>query len=201
MSASNREQLRELPLGSDVPPELLDRSPVHRLTEEVLRFGRKGVARILEFAPVKLNFSWITDNLAVGGAFRRGDIPRMRRMGVDAIVDCRLEDRDDEEALRRHGIELLHLPAPDTHEISQEALDFGVDWARERMSQGKKVYVHCLHGVGRGPLLGSCILVDSGHSARQALELVKARRWQASPNEEQVEALVTWARRHRDPVT
>jgi protein-tyrosine phosphatase len=162
----------------------------------VLRFGRKGIARVLEFAPTKLNFSWITDDLAVGGAFRRADIPKLRSMGVNAVVDCREEDQDDRDALYRNGIDFLWLPAPDTHEISQSQLDEGVQWARARQRLGQKVYVHCLHGVGRGPLMGSCILVDQGYSATQALQLVKAKRWQASPNEEQMEALVTYARRH-----
>src|SRR5581483_6768376 len=109
--------------AEDLPRELRDKSLISRATEEALRFTRKGVARVLEFAPTKLNFSWITDDLAVGGAFRTGDIPKMRRMGVDAVVDCRLEDSDDEKALRRQGIEFLRLAAPDTHEISQRQLD------------------------------------------------------------------------------
>jgi len=190
-------ELYERQRAADVPPELRDRSPIKRVVEDVLRFGRKGVARILEFAPTKLNFSWITDELAVGGVFRRADIPKLRSMGVNAVVDCRAEDRDDQEALYKHGIELLWLPAPDTHEISQESLDEGVEWVKRRIDLGQRVYVHCLHGVGRGPLLGSCVLVAQGYSATQSLQLVKARRWQASPNEEQMEALVTFARRHK----
>ena len=80
--------------------------------------------------------------------------------------------------------------------IDQESLDQGVEWAKRRMDLGQRVYVHCLHGVGRGPLLGACVLVSSGYSATQALQLVRAKRWQASPNEEQIDALVTYARRH-----
>jgi Dual specificity phosphatase, catalytic domain len=185
-------------LGGDVPDELRNRGLASRMVEDALRFARKGVARVLELAPTKMNFSWVTDELGVGGVFRRSDIPRLRRMGVNAVVDCRAEGSDDQNALRRHGIDFLWLPAPDTHEISQEALDRGVVWVRERIGRGQRVYVHCLHGVGRGPLLGACVLVSSGYSATQALQRVKARRWQASPNEEQIAALVTYARRHRD---
>jgi protein tyrosine phosphatase (PTP) superfamily phosphohydrolase (DUF442 family) len=191
-----REPLSDLQFAPDVPPELRDRSLAHRAFEEALRFIRKGFARVLEFAPTKLNFSWITDSLAVGGAVRTADIPRMRKMGVGAVIDCRAEAQDDVATLRKNGIEFLWLPAPDTHEIKQEDLDVGVRWAAEQLDEGRKVYVHCLHGVGRGPLMGACILVNQGMSATDALRLVKARRWQASPNEEQMEALVTYARRH-----
>jgi len=182
--------------AEDLPRELRDKSLISRATEEALRFTRKGFARVLEFAPTKLNFSWITDELAVGGAFRRSDIPKLGRIGVSAVVDCRAEACDDEEALRRQGMDFLWLPAPDTHELSQSSLDAGVEWATDQIQRGRRVYVHCLHGVGRGPLLGACVLVSSGYSAVDALQLIKARRWQASPNEEQVEALVTFARRH-----
>jgi len=188
----------ELSFAADVPPELRDRSLHHRIVEETLIFLRKGVARALEFAPTKLNFSWITDSLAVGGAYRDSDIRRLRSMGVNAVVDCREEDSDNEAELKRQGIEFLRLPAPDAHEISQQYLDTGVAWVSERMNQGKRVYVHCLHGVGRGPLLGACVLVNAGYTATDALHLIKKRRWQARPNAEQMEALVTYARRHRE---
>ena len=194
--STHRKEERPLVGPASELPELRNRSILVRLAEAARIFAKKGVARVLEFAPTKLNFSWITDNLAVGGAFHTSDIPKLRAMGVDAVVDCRAEARDDEEALHRHGIEFLWLPAPDTHELSQRSLDVGVEWVQERMHEGKRVYVHCLHGVGRGPLLGACSLVASGYSAPQALSLVKKRRWQANPNEEQMEALVTYARRH-----
>lgn len=181
-----------------VPPELLTRSRVVRILQNVLRIPRKGFARFVELIPTQLNLSWITDTLAAGGSFRTADIGQLRQMGVSAVVDCREEASDDEAALSRHGIELLRLPAPDAHEISQEMLDRGVDWVRERMAKGQKVYVHCHHGVGRGPLLGCCVLVADGMTPVAALNLMRTRRWQASPNEEQLTALHRWAERHKD---
>jgi hypothetical protein len=165
--------------------------------EEVLRFVRKGFARFLEFSPTQLNFSWVTDDLAVGGAIHTRDIPRLRGMGIDAVVDCREEASDDEVALARNGIDFLRLPTPDAHTLTQSDLDRGVSWVKERMARGDKVYIHCSHGVGRGPLLASCFLVSEGYSAIDALHIVRTRRWQASPNEEQVEGLVTYAERRK----
>lgn len=175
--------------------QLLPRSALARLTDEPARFVRKGFARFAEFLPARLNLSWITDDLAVGGAFHTRHVPRLRRLGISAVVDCREEASDDEEALARHGISFLRLPTPDARDLSQVHLDLGVTWASQRLEAGAKVYVHCWHGVGRGPLLGCCILVASGYSAADALGVVKARRWQASPNEEQLGALLEYARR------
>lgn len=118
-------------------------------------------------------------------------------MGIRAIADCREEAADDEEALARHGIVYLRIPTPDAHELAQPDLRTGVSWVTERLGRGDKVYIHCKHGVGRAPLLASCLFVSQGATAGEALHVVKSRRWQASPNEEQVEALVTFAANHR----
>jgi hypothetical protein len=168
---------------------------VRRTFDELLRFGRKGFARIAEFAPTRLNLSWITDDLAVGGAFHWADIPRLARLGVTAVVDCREEASDDPVALAKHGIGFLRLPTPDAHELSQEHIETGVRWATERLARGEKVYIHCSHGVGRGPLLGCCVLVATGLSPMEAIRLLKARRWQASPNEEQLQAILEYVER------
>jgi hypothetical protein len=175
---------------------LLPHSALERLALGLARFVRKGFARVYEFLPSKINLSWVTDQLAVGGAYRSSQIPRLKAMGVDAVIDCREEAQDDAETLKRHGIDYLRLPTIDATALSQRSLDLGVEWARERLARGDKIYVHCLHGVGRAPLMGGCILVDRGASAVDAMELIKSRRWQASPNEEQLNALLEYAERH-----
>jgi hypothetical protein len=185
------------PAAPPLPPELLPGSRLGRIVEDVLRFGRKGFARVAEFTPTRLNLSWITDQLAVGGAYRTADIPRLRRLGITGVVDCREEACDDEVVLREHGIDFLRLPTPDVHKLSQDSLDTGVVWINERLDRGEKIYVHCLHGVGRGPLMGCCVLVSRGQGAVDALKTMKTRRWQASPNEEQISALIEYAERHR----
>ncbi len=172
------------------------RSFFQRAAEELLRLARKGFARVAELSPTRMNLSWITPSLAVGGAIHTRDISRLRQIGITAVVDCREEASDDELAMARNGVEFLRLPTPDAHTLTQESLDRGVAWVRERMVQGGRVYVHCSHGVGRAPELGACVLVADGFLPGRALELVRARRWQALPNEEQVLGLVSFADRH-----
>jgi predicted protein tyrosine phosphatase len=184
-------QATEAPL----PPELSGRGR-SGYVEELLRAGRRGLDRLLEYVPARLNLSWVTAQLAVGGAYPTSDIKALGRLGITGVVDCRAEDSDDEQALRARGIDFLRLPTPDCHDLTQEALDRGVSWVTERLARREKVFVHCQHGVGRGPLLGCCVLVTQGLSPWDALTTIKARRWQASPNEEQLAALLEFAARH-----
>ncbi len=139
--------------------------------------------------PDQLNMSWVNDHLAVGGRVRPEDIHALRLVGVTHVVDTRSEYCDDAEALRREQIELLHLPTPDTYPLSIEQLMQGATWASERMNQGGRVLIHCEHGVGRSVLLTCAVLVYQGMHASAALELVKQKRWQASPNQRQVARL------------
>lgn len=152
------------------------------------------VARFHEYAsdlvPAQLNLSWVTDMLAVGGSYRVRDIRRLAEIGITAVIDSRSEASDDEAELARQGIRLLRLPAPDRYALSLEQLQQGAGWAVERLNEGHKVFVHCEHGVGRGPLLGAAVLVALGYSAQQALRLLRVKRWQAAPNDRQLEALL-----------
>jgi protein-tyrosine phosphatase len=191
MGDDNRKRRRNVASAQ----ELLPKTWIERLGIDLFRFIRKGFARVAELAPTRLNVSWVDEDLAVGGVVPRRDIPKLRRLGVRAIVDCREEAEDDQATLAANNIAYLRLPTPDAHELSQDSLQRGVAWVREKLAGGGKVYIHCHHGVGRAPLLASCVLVADGLSAQDALRLVKSRRWQASPNEEQLQALVTYAQR------
>jgi protein-tyrosine phosphatase len=158
----------------------------------------RGVARILEYSTrihrQSLNLSRITDQLVVGGSVPPRAYPRLKAMGVTAVIDLREEAKDDEAALNKLGIELLYLPATDRYAASQDQLRHGVEWAMERIKDGGQVYAHCKHGVGRGPLMGLAILVAQGQTASAALKLLRSKRWQAAPNDRQLAALLDFER-------
>src|SRR4051794_18385440 len=86
----------------------------------------RGVARILEYSTrlhgQSLNLSRITHQLVVGGSIPVRAYSRLKAMGVTAVIDLREEAKDDEVALKRLGIELLHLPATDRYAASQDQL-------------------------------------------------------------------------------
>jgi protein-tyrosine phosphatase len=139
--------------------------------------------------PDRLNLSWINDHLAVGGRVRPEDIRALRMVGITHIVDTRAEYCDDREALAKEHIELLHLPTRDTYPISIEQMMQASSWVQQRIEQGGRVLIHCEHGVGRSVLLTCAVLVYGGMHANDALTLVQEKRWQASPNQRQIERL------------
>ena len=156
------------------------------------------VARVLEYSTkldrTHLNLTRIADDLVVGGAIPVRAYRRLKELGVTAVIDLREEARDDEDALRALGIELLYLPATDRYAATQDQLRHGVEWALERIERGGQVYAHCKHGVGRGPLMGLAIMVARGSTASEALRRMRSRRWQAAPNDRQLAALVRFER-------
>lgn len=139
--------------------------------------------------PDRLNMSWVTPNLAVGGRIRPQDIPAVARVGITDVVDTRSEHRDDIDSLAKEHIELLYLPTRDTQAMSVEQLMEGARWVSAHMQQGRRVLIHCEHGVGRSVLLATAVLIYEGMHARDALQLVQEKRWQAAPNHRQVQRL------------
>ena len=182
-------------------------SGVHWFSTGIVRLSYRGWTRIAAFLfpedskaeqiaqkvhiplPDKLNMSWITTHLAVGGRIHPDDIKALAAVGITHVVDTRSEYCDDAEALAKEHIELLHLPTPDTKPLTIEQMLKGSQWVQERMKQGGRVLIHCEHGVGRSALLTCAVLVYNGMHASDALHLVQEKRWQAAPNHRQVRRL------------
>jgi hypothetical protein len=139
------------------------------------------------------NFHWLTDQLAVGGAFPPHEAADLaRRYGIGAVVDLRAEDCDDAQSLRAAGVALLHLPTPDMHPATHQHLEQGVAFVRDRLARGDKVLIHCQHGIGRSALLALCVLVELGFEPLDALRHAKDRREIVSPSRLQYEGWCAW---------
>jgi protein-tyrosine phosphatase len=139
------------------------------------------------------DFHWLTGDLAVGGCFpmdRAADLATDHRVG--AIVDLRKERCDDERVLRGHGIHFLHLPTPDLEPASSDMLEDGVRFARKQIDEGRKVLIHCQHGIGRSALLALCVLVDQGWAPIEALRHAKDVRAAISPSLSQYQGWAQW---------
>ena len=144
---------------------------------------------------------WLTDQLAVGGHFpceRVFDLVAL--YGIGAIIDLRSEDCDDRALLSKAGVSFLHLPTRDMRAASLVMLDRGVRFARDEIAAGRRVLVHCQHGVGRSALLALCVMVDHGMEPLHALRQAKDRRSCISPSEEQYRGWAGWLSRHGQPV-
>ncbi|MFL5296905.1 MAG: dual specificity protein phosphatase family protein [Phenylobacterium sp.] len=142
------------------------------------------------------NFSWIAPDLAVGGSFPAGGAAELaREHGVGAVVDVRSEACDDPAELEACGLAFLHLPTQDMAGVSQPMLDLGVAFAAEVRAQGRKLLIHCEHGIGRSATLALCVLVDRGAAPLAALSRAKDARALVSPSQAQYGAWVEWMRR------
>jgi protein-tyrosine phosphatase len=165
------------------------------------RLWLRVLARLMEWLtdvqPKQLNYSDVTPRLAVGGAFRAHQIKNLKDRGVTAVVDCRLEARDDPQALAQVGIQFLHVPTLDRHGFTYPQLQQGVEWVLDRISNGGRAFMHCEHGVGRGPLMACAVLVAQGYSAPEALRIVRSGRWQALPNDRQLAVLLNFEQEWR----
>jgi protein-tyrosine phosphatase len=165
------------------------------------RLWLRVLARLMEWLtdvqPKQLNYSDITPRLAVGGAFRTRQIKDLTSRGVTAVVDCRLEAQDDPQALAQAGIQFLHVPTLDRHGFTYAQLQDGVQWVLDHISDGGRAFMHCEHGVGRGPLMACAVLVGQGYSAPEALRIVRSGRWQALPNDRQLAVLLDFEQEWR----
>ena len=144
------------------------------------------------------NLTFITDTLAIGGAFPPERTQHLAEsLGIAAIVDLRVEACDEEALLVQHGISFLRLPTEDLCAVSQPMLRDGVAYVNGHLDQGKRVLVHCEHGIGRSATLALCVLVSRGWAPLEALELAKRRRALVSPSPAQYEAWTAWLEEHR----
>ena len=145
--------------------------------------------------PWKPNLDWITPELAVGGSFPSERAEHLAlELGIGAVVDLRAESCDDEAVLLQHGLLFLHLPTLDMHAVSPAMLGDCVAFSRTQLAAGRKLLIHCEHGIGRSALLALCVLVDAGMAPLEALELAKRRRALVSPSPDQYQSWAAWLR-------
>lgn len=132
---------------------------------------------------------WITPELSLGPRFDTDEAETLARQGVGAVIDVRSEACDDEAALARHGLRLLHMAVDDHRPPTQEQLQQATEWALAEIAAGRRIYVHCRSGIGRSPTIATAVLVAIGYPLGEAYQAVKNRRPWATLSEEQWEAL------------
>ena len=121
-----------------------------------------------------LRYSRITPHLYVGAQHGQRGLARLKREGIDAVVNLR-DERNDAE----HGLNLTdysYIPVIDHTAPKLDDLDKGVTFIRETIAKGDKVYVHCHSGVGRAPTLAAAYLIAEGATVDEAVaQVTKAR--------------------------
>lgn len=121
--------------------------------------------------------TWITDSLAVGHApMSYAELDSIREQGVDAIVNLCGEFCDLHEIEEKTGFEVYFLPIPDESAPDMAEMEKGLQWLDEAIYLGKKVLVHCRHGIGRTGTFVTAYLLRRGLGMKLAEKRLKHTR-------------------------
>jgi len=124
--------------------------------------------------------TWITKDLAVGYApMSYAELESIRTQGIDAIVNLCAEFCDLHEIEEKTGFEVYYLPIPDESAPNMEDMEKALDWLDEAIYLGKKVLIHCRHGIGRTGTFVISYLLRRGLGLKVASKRMKHTR--ASP--------------------
>lgn len=104
--------------------------------------------------------TWVTDQLAVGPApMSHAALDSLREMGIRGILNLCNEFTDLHDIETASGFEVYHLPIPDEEAPDLAELEKALAWLDEAIYLGKKVLIHCRHGIGRtGTVLNAYLL-------------------------------------------
>jgi Fe-S-cluster containining protein len=123
--------------------------------------------------------TWVTDQLGVGNApMSYPQLEAIRAQGVDAILNLCGEFCDLHDIEKDAGFEVHYLPLEDEEAPGLIELEKTLAWLDEAIYLGKKVLIHCRHGIGRtGTVLNAYLLRRGlGHKlAGKALKKLKSK--------------------------
>lgn len=121
--------------------------------------------------------TWITNHLAVGHApMSYDELDSIKAQGIGAIINLCAEFTDLHEIEASQGFEVFYLPIPDEHAPPMAIMEGALEWLDESIYLGKKVLVHCRHGIGRTGTFVTAYLVRRGFSLKQAGKMMKPTR-------------------------
>lgn len=120
---------------------------------------------------------WITEHLALGYApMSYDELESIRSQGIDAIINLCGEFCDLHEIEAEQGFEVYYLPTGDDEAPSMVDLERALDWLDEAIYLGKKVLVHCRHGIGRTGTFVTAYLLRKGFGMKLARKKVEKAR-------------------------
>ena len=123
---------------------------------------------------------WITKSLAVGYApMSYEELDTIKAQGIDAIVNLCAEFSDLHDLEASSGFEVYYLPIWDEDTPKIKDMEKALAWLDEAIYLGKKVLVHCRHGIGRTGTLVTAYMIRRGLTLKAASK--KLERSNANP--------------------
>ena len=125
------------------------------------------------------NFRWLGDTgLALSG--QPDNISQwetVKSLGVNATINLRSEETDNETYLNSIGIEYYPLPiinngAAGSWNLTEEQDEAPIHWINSKLAEGKKVLIHCHLGQNRAPTMAMMWYIHEGHTADEAYDWV-----------------------------
>jgi protein-tyrosine phosphatase/Fe-S-cluster containining protein len=121
--------------------------------------------------------TWITEYLAVGYApMSHIELESIKEQGIDAIVNLCAEFCDLHEIEEQSGFEVYYLPIPDETAPNMEEMENALAWLDEAIYLGKKILIHCRHGIGRTGTFVTSYLLRRGLGLKVASKKMKYTR-------------------------
>jgi atypical dual specificity phosphatase len=143
-------------------------------------------------------FSWIEKPLlaALACPSEAEDLLWLRKQGIEVLVSL-TEERPRRDWVEQANLLVFHEPLEDMEPPTQEQLDRCVSAIRRAIERNMGVAVHCGAGLGRTGTVLAAYFVAKGMAPSAAVANVRRLRPGSIETEEQVEAVVTFARRRR----
>ncbi len=121
--------------------------------------------------------TWVTDHLAVGGApMSYEQLQSLKEQGITAILNLCAEFCDLHDIESAYGFEVHYLPVPDEQAPDLPALERALAWLDEAVYLGKKVLIHCRHGIGRTGTVLNAYLLRRGLGHKLAARVLRPLR-------------------------
>jgi hypothetical protein len=127
-----------------------------------------------------------TCDVYFGGQYTTRDIAKFRSLGITAVINMRSAIQP---ADLHTEFKYLHLPMPENFPPDLDSLIKGGSFIEQVIKEGGKVYINCLRGKGRGPVLVIAWLILCGETFGNAYEIVKSCRSDIELNYSQIDRL------------
>jgi protein-tyrosine phosphatase len=118
----------------------------------------------------------IVNNLWLGSQHDADELVRDNPEKITAILNVRGADAYNppgrDQAAEHPGKAYKWISADDDGAISPEHLSEALVWLQEQTDKGKRILIHCKHGISRSPAFLAAFMVESGISS--SLEEAKA---------------------------